>query len=250
MTPFACPRLCALHRPTPVLALLFALLYAAVLTGPLAAQTRALVHYQKNMVYSLSLADERRLAGDILARAPDTVTLQEVNRNNLEILEMLRPAYPAQHRCSFRDIGGVAVLSRWPLVEGSKRCLEGKGITAIQVEMPEGAVWVMSVHLETPDRPLHGRMVRALAPELAGFSGPKIIGGDFNAFPGSNSVTALARAAGVTPLGPRVVTMRLGGLIGLTIDHVLVTGGAGRVAQLPLIGSDHFGLLARFTLRF
>ena len=63
-------------------------------------------------------------------------------------------------------------------------------------------------------------------------------------------MNSLARAAGVSALGPRVVTMRLAGLFGLTIDHVLVTGGAGQIEQLPLIGSDHYGLLARFTLRF
>ncbi len=236
-----------IRRPFLALMLLLAL---ALLIAPAAAQTRAIVHYQKNMLYSLSLEDERRLAGDILARAPDTVSLQEVNRNNRQILEYLRPTYPSQKLCKFREIGGVAVLSRWPLVAGSERCLQGKGIAAIQVVMPEGRVWVMSVHLETPERPLHGRMVRALAPELARYSGPKIIGGDFNAFPGSNSVSTLAQAAGVSALGPRVVTMRLGGLIGLTIDHVLVTGGAGQIEQLPLIGSDHHGLLARFTLRF
>ncbi len=233
----------------PLLSLLLALTLA-VPFAPATAQTRALVHYQKNMLYSLSLADERRLAGDILARAPDTVSLQEVNRENRQILEMLRPSFPSQKLCRFKDIGGVAVLSRWPLVKGSKRCLAGKGIAAIQVQMPEGRVWVMSVHLETPERPLHGRMVRDLVPELGQYPGPKIVGGDFNAFPGSNSVSALAQAAGVSALGPRVVTMRLAGVFGLTIDHVLVTGGAGQIEQLPLIGSDHHGLLARFTLRF
>lgn len=228
--------------------LLLLVLAPGLAPAPAGAQTRALVHYQKNMLYSLSGQDERRLAGDILARAPDTITLQEVNRENREILTFLRSSYPSQKLCRFKDIGGVAVLSRWPVVEGSERCLDGRGVAALQVEMPEGRVWVMSVHLETPERPLHGRMVRDLGTELPGFRGPKIVGGDFNAFPGSESVSTLARAAGVEPLGPRVVTMRFAGLFGLTIDHVLVTGGKGRVEQLPLIGSDHYGLLARFTL--
>lgn len=213
-----------------------------------AAETRAFVHYQKNMLYSLSSADERRLAGDIIARKPDTVSLQEVNGKNRDVMEYLREAYPSQKLCSFKGIGGVAVLSRWPVVKGTKRCLKGKGVSAMQIETPQGRVWVMSVHLETPEKPLHGRMVRALGPEMRGMPGPKIIGGDFNALPGSNSVTSLAKASDVVLLGPRVVTKRLAGLISLTIDHVLVTGGAGRVSQLPLIGSDHYGLLARFTL--
>ena len=212
------------------------------------AQPRALVHYQKNMLYSLSDADERRLAGDIIARAPDTVSMQEVNRENRGILELLRADFPSQKLCRFKDIGGVAVLSRWPVVRGSARCLKGSGVAAMQVDTPGGRVWVMSVHLETPQKPLHGEMVRALSSELRRFRGPKIMGGDFNAFPGSASVTALALGAGVAPLGPKVVTKRLGGLFSMTIDHVLVTGGDGRVEQLPLIGSDHYGLLARFVL--
>ena len=225
-----------------------ALLGVALLSLPVQAQPRAMAHYQKNMLYSLSAEDEGRLAQDILARAPDTVSLQEVNRENRGILDLLRPAYPSQKLCRFREIGGVAVLSRWPEVPGTAQCLKGRGIAALQVETPEGRAWVMSVHLETPQKPLHGEMVRALAPELRGFPGPKIVGGDFNAFPGSVSVTTLARAAEVVPLGPRVVTKRLAGLFSLTIDHVLVTGGRGQVAQLPLIGSDHYGLLARFVL--
>ena len=243
-------RFLVLSRLAELLLALVPGLSAGLYPAPAEAQSRAFVHYQKNMQYSLSRQDERRLAGDILARAPDTVTLQEVNRENREILEMLRAAYPSQKLCPFKDIGGVAVLSRWPLVPGSMRCLKGKGIAALQVEMPEGRVWVMSVHLEPPERPLHGQMVRALGAELPGFRGPKIVGGDFNAFPGSESVSVLARAAGVAPLGPKVVTKRLGGLFSLTIDHVLVTGGKGRIEQLPLIGSDHYGLLARFTLDF
>ncbi len=236
---------------SPVLWLGFGIaLLAATLPHAATAGSRIFIHYQKNMYYGLSDEDERRLAGDILARAPDTVSLQEVNRQNRAILKLLAPAYPARHLCAFEGIGGVAVLSRWPLVKGSKRCFAAKGIAALQVDSPAGRVWVMSVHLETPEKPLHRQMVRELAPALAALSGPKIIGGDFNAFAGSASVTTLARAAGVTRLGPGFVTFRLAGLLGLTIDHVLVTGGQGRLERLARIGSDHYGLLARFTLDF
>lgn len=228
----------------------FALLALVVVLAPqgLQAQTREVTHYQKNMKFDMS--DQKRLAGDILGRFPDTVTLQEVNGDNRQVLRWLRPQYPWQKICHFDDIGRVAVMARWPVVPGTEQCLNGKGIAAMQVEMPEGKVWVMSVHLETPDKPLHRLMVQNLVPELSRFQGPKIIAGDFNAFPGSTSVSALARAAGVSELGPRIVTYRVGNLLGFTIDHVLVTGGSGRVEQLPLIGSDHYGVLARITLRF
>lgn len=230
-------------------ALRFLLLLVALLpAGTVAAETRAVVHYQKNMLFSADT--EWRLAGDIRARAPDTVSLQEVSPNNTKILGFLAADYPSQHYCRFKQIGGVAVLSRWPMVEGSGRCLEGSGITAIQVRFPEGKAWVMSVHLETKDKPLHRTMVQALAPELAGYDGPVIMAGDFNDFPGSAALGRLAQAARVVALGPRVTTYRVGGFFPITIDHVLVTGGRGRIEQLPLIGSDHYGLLARFLLEF
>jgi len=41
----------------------------------------------------------------------------------------------------------------------------------------------------------------------------------------------------------------VGGVLGVPIDFVFATGGAGTVAQLPLLGSDHYGLWADFTMR-
>lgn len=209
---------------------------------------RVIVHYQKNLMFDL--ADKAAIVDDIRARAPDTVTLQEVSRANRAVLDGLKPDYPSQKLCRFRDIGGVAVASRWPMVEGSARCLEGRGVTAMQVTMPEGPVWVLSVHLETPDQPLHREMVIALAPEIAALAGPKIIGGDFNAFPLSASVRGIARAAGVRRIGPTLTTFRPNPVIGLPIDFVLATGAEGAAVRLPLLGSDHHGVLAEFTMRF
>lgn len=227
---------------------IFLLLAVLLPAGTAAADTRALVHYQKNMLFSADT--EWRLARDIRDHAADTVSLQEVSRNNARILELLAAAYPSQHLCRFKEIGGVAVLSRWPMVEGSARCLDGAGITAIQVAFPEGTAWVMSVHLETIDKPLHRTMVDALVPELASYKGPVIMGGDFNDFPGSSALSRLAQAARVVALGPRVPTYRVGGFFPITIDHVMVSGGRGRIEQRPLIGSDHYGVLARFLLEF
>jgi endonuclease/exonuclease/phosphatase (EEP) superfamily protein YafD len=233
-------------RPVLILALL--LLAVGGIVPPADAADRVIVHYQKNM--SFKHKRERALANDIIQRNPDTVSLQEVNRDNTKILDMLAPAFPSQHFCRFPEIGGVAVLSRWPMIEGSARCLRGQGVTAIQVRMPEGPVWVMSVHLETPDKPLHDRMVGDLGPEIAALRGPKVIGGDFNALPLSNSVLSLARSAGANRIGQSVTTYRLNPLVGVPIDHVLASGGRGQITQLPLIGSDHYGVLAEFTLEF
>lgn len=228
-------------RLAAVLALVSALL-------PGTALARELVHYQKNMAFGNTT--ERALANDILRRAPDTVTLQEVNGDNQAILDMLSEAYPAQKRCWFKGIGGVAVLSRWPLVKGSPRCLRGQGVAAIRVQMPEGPVWVMSVHMEVPGNGVQSEMARALDPELRAIDGPKIVAGDFNAFPFAGTLQQVVRAAGVARVGGMPGTYKLGGMMWIPIDGVFATGGDGSVETLPLLGSDHLGLLARFTMDF
>jgi endonuclease/exonuclease/phosphatase (EEP) superfamily protein YafD len=36
--------------------------------------------------------------------------------------------------------------------------------------------------------------------------------------------------------------------LGVPIDFVFARGGRGEVARLPLIGSDHYGVWAEFTM--
>lgn len=239
-------------RPAVLRRLLFGLVVviafvAALGLAPGAAEARTLVHYQKNMAFGNNR--ERALANDILKIFPDTVTLQEVNRDNNKILRFLRASYPSQNICTFEGIGRVAVLSRWPIVQGSKRCLRGQGITAIQVRMPEGPVWVMSVHLEVPGSGVQTEMAKALDPELRAYRGPKIIAGDFNAIPLAGTVIQIARAAGVDRIGAALGTFNLGGFFKLPIDHVFATGGQGTTETRPLLGSDHLGVVARFTMQ-
>lgn len=233
--------------PAILLALGLALMAGLVFgTGATAQGSGVIVHYQKNMAFNNKT--ERRLARDILASGADTVSMQEVNKNNRRILGMLEGAYPSQHWCWFDEIGGVAVLSRWPVVEGTKECMRERGVTRMQVKMPQGRVWVLSVHMETPDKPLHAAMREALVPRLRAMRGPVIMGGDFNSAPGSFTVQTLAAAAGVKQIGKTISTYELGGVFGFPLDYVLATGGVGSTERRPFLGSDHYGLLSRFTM--
>lgn len=230
-----------------VLALLFSVTAFAALPGEAWAQGYRYTHYQKNMAFGNEA--ERALADDILVRGADSVTLQEVNRDNDKLLTMIARDYPAQHFCMFKGIGGVAVASRWPLVEGSAQCIRPLGATAIQVLMPDGPVWVISVHLETRDKPRHARQAARLGAVLAQMQGPMIIGGDFNNAPQSEPVRTVANGAGVERIGAAITTRRVGGVLGVPIDFVFATRGVGEVAQLPLLGSDHYGVWAEFYIR-
>ncbi|RME17455.1 MAG: hypothetical protein D6801_03380 [Alphaproteobacteria bacterium] len=223
-----------------------ALAAAVLLLAPAArAQGMEFSAYQKNMAFNNKV--ERKLAADIIARKPDFVMLQEVNRDNGKILAMLSAEYPSQQFCTFKEIGGTAVLSRWPLVPGTDHCEDVGDFAALQVRTPEGPVWAISVHLETIDKPFHAIQAADLARSLATFQGPIVIGGDFNDFPGSSAVRGLEKAAGVRRIGAAIGTRPMaGGLLAVPIDFVFASGGQGSVERLPFLGSDHYGVLARF----
>lgn len=217
-----------------------------LLAGAALAEPHVHTHYQKNMAFGNN--SERALADDIIRRQPDAVTLQEVNRDNGKLLTMIRDYYPAQQFCYYKGIGGVAVASRWPMIEGSGHCMGNLGASAIEVRMPDGPVWVVSIHLETRDKPRHARQAAALAGVLGQLRGRMILGGDFNDLPMSTPVNEIERGAGVARIGKAISTFRVGGVFGIPIDFVMASGGRGTTESLPLLGSDHFGLWAQFSM--
>ncbi len=217
--------------------------YSAALDTPYAL-------YQKNM--SFRMRDTGPLAADILQQAPDFVTLEEVDRENLALLVALKPDYPAQAFCPFANVGGVAVASRWPKVAGSDVCLQGQGMVAMQVETPDGPVWVVALHLHWPFPQGQAAQVRRLKTALQALDAPVVLGGDFNMVPWSHTVRVITAATGTRRIGaPKYTFPLFDGLYTLPIDHVLVNGNSrpAETWRRPQLGSDHYGMLARFYLR-
>lgn len=205
--------------------------------------------YQKNL--SFRLADPSPLIADIRGHAPDFVTLQEVTDRTGAVMAGLTDVLPSQHVCTFAAVGGVAVLSRWPTIAGSERCVDGDGLAAMQVTTPDGPVWVVSIHLHWPFPYRQSEQVPRLLPALTTMAGPVLVGGDFNMVPWSHTLARVARATETERAGPILYTLPLaGGWVALPIDHVLVPRGKGRTGarRLPLLGSDHHGVLAGFAL--
>jgi endonuclease/exonuclease/phosphatase (EEP) superfamily protein YafD len=211
-----------------------------------AGQVVPVAIYQKNLRYRL--VNPAPVAADILASGAEVVTLQEVHPNTQPVLELLREAYPTQALCPYGPVGGTAVLSRWEAL-GAPVCPRGGGLTALPLEAPFGRFWAVSVHLYWPWP--HGQAPQAvrLAPLLADLDGPVVMGGDFNMVPWASSVRRLAQAAGVRHAGPTASTFGLaGGLLPLAIDHVFLPDGWLASQDLrPRFGSDHRGLLVRFS---
>ncbi|WP_456387146.1 endonuclease/exonuclease/phosphatase family protein [Profundibacter sp.] len=208
-------------------------------------------HYQKNMWFKMPSTNPLR--DDILELAPDFISLQEVSKKNRPILANLKAQYPAQLFCTFSGIGGVggvAMASRWPLVAGSKRCNARSGMVAMQVETPDGPVWVVSLHLHWPYPMGQAAQVRALLPQLMALDGPIVLGGDFNMVPWSHTMRAITSATNTRRIGVPHYTLPLKNLYSLPIDHVLINTNTrpASTSKRPLLGSDHFGVLARFYL--
>ncbi|MEC7762859.1 MAG: endonuclease/exonuclease/phosphatase family protein [Pseudomonadota bacterium] len=212
------------------------------ITPPAGAAT--ISHYQKNVLYGND--DPRAVLDDILARAPDVVTLQEAAGPSALILEELYERYPSGVACDTPDAYGQAVFSAYPPIPDTAFC--GTRIAGLQVEGPDGPLWVISIHLRWV-YPYHNAIFAArLAPELAALDGPKIVAGDFNVVPWAASVDRVSEAGGVQRVGRALVTFALAGVLRVQIDNILATGGEGVTRRLPKLGSDHWGVWADYTI--
>ncbi len=202
--------------------------------------------YQKNMLFRMP--SPPRLGDDILIHNPDFVTLQEVSGVNLAVFDTLGDAYPSRQFCPFETIGGVAVASRWPVVPGTGFCAQHYGLAAMQVSTPQGKVWAVSIHLHWPWPHNQTSQAARLLPLLQALDGPMVIGGDFNMVPWSHLMGQFEQATNTRRIGRAHVSLiKFDGWLRVPIDHVLVSG-QGDTQRLPRLGSDHYGILARFDL--
>ena len=196
--------------------------------------------YQKNMLFLPR--DRAPLEADIRASSADFVTLQEVSRVNVPMLEVLRDLYPHQLLCNAHSVGAVAILSKTEL--RGEDCGTRSGIASAVTQIGARDVHVISVHLHWPwpyaQRQHAIDLIANLAPIEGGVT---LVGGDFNMVASGRSLAWFEAATGTARVGPNLRTFDLFGYP-LGIDHILATGGTGVLSVRPQLGSDHFGLLA------
>ncbi len=212
-------------------------------------QAGSLSLYQKNMLWNGT--DRQSLLDDILRADADFVTLQETSNDNMSVLNGLESVYPHRLACTTAGNGGIAIYSKYPLTQPDPKCEFGDGVVVAQAELPDGAaVWVASVHLNWPFPYTQANQVPAITKGLAALEGPILVGGDFNMVPWGGSVRLIEEAARAERLGGYLTTFpKFGWKLILPIDHILIPEtGEGFVEVRPLHGSDHFGLLARFSI--
>lgn len=205
--------------------------------------------YQKNLLWNGT--DRQSLLDDILRADADFVTLQETSNDNMGILKGLEGVYPHRLACTTPGNGGIAIYSKFPLIQPEAKCEFGDGVVLAQAQMPDGgAIWVASVHLNRPFPYTQANQVPGIVRGLGDLEGPILIGGDFNMVPWGSAVRQIERAANADRLGGYLTTFpSYGWKLILPIDHILIPNtGEGFVEVRPLLGSDHLGLLARFSI--
>lgn len=231
-------------------ALVVVLAVAPMASGHLTPDTNGAPRYslyQKNLLYNGSAPGD--IIADIQDLAPDFVTLEEVSRRNRHIFDTLARGYPSHLFCKFAGVGGVAVLSKWPVIEGSENCAGEQGLAAMQVQTPDGPVWVGALHLHWPYPHSQSKQVANLVAAMGFLKGPVVLGGDFNMVPWSHTLRQFERATGSDRAGRVLRTFKHDTFpLRLPIDHILTPEGQGTLELRGLLGSDHFGVLARFDL--
>ena len=225
-----------------------ALVAAGLAAGPIAAMVYAsagdippapVTIYTKNTLGGWG--DDAAMIADMEASGADVILLQELSQTRSDFSGALAASHPHQHICRFSDRSGMAVISRWPILE--TYCSPHRSFAAAQLDAPDGPVWAVSTHLVWPYPRAQTRFLGEALPFLDGLDGRVIVAGDFNMVPWGHSVRQIAEATGTDRIGPLLTTFELRN-VPFQIDHVL-TNGTGMVERRPLFGSDHHGLVAR-----
>ena len=211
---------------------------------PLASKGEVIV-YQKNMYFGN--ANVLRAAEDIAKSNAMVAFLQEVPRRHEVILQPeLSKTFPFWHWCSFTGVGGTAIASRWPMIEGTEKCPLVRGLSMVQAKGPAGPVWLVSLHMHWPWPFGQAAQLEQVLEELKDLDGPVILAGDFNMVPWSSALSRVAKASGTQRAGGVKPTLHKEG-IPFPIDHVLSPKG-GQIEIRPRLGSDHSGVIAYVTL--
>ena len=218
-------------------------------------ETKALdqpfVLYQKNLGAERINLDA--LFQDINSVQPDFLTFQELSLRDTEIKARVQETFPYILSCFSRPKGALLIASKFPIVENSRRCSGVWGLAKMQVETPNGPLWIVGMHSYRPlpwpyvQNKQADKLQKYMPDPMDDF----IIGGDFNAVPWGRPLLATTSYLNAQYLDkPRTTFARLG-LIRLSIDHILMSKNmisAGTQTR-PRFGSDHNGLVGRFTFR-
>jgi endonuclease/exonuclease/phosphatase family metal-dependent hydrolase len=218
------------------------------------------VHQSFGMDNKLDVA---QIASTIGQGDPDIVGLQEVDAGRVpslsveQVLSLARGLnMHSAYGPSWGDTYGVAVLSKYPIVEQRRYLLSSaeqqRACLESRIHLGNQTLTFFSVHLGLNPQERHRQLDELLA-YTADAPAPKVLVGDFNANPGSQEIArvleqfqnafAVAGTGGgyTSPAdGPRE-----------TIDYVFVSPDLSVLSAevIPSLASDHLPVVARVSLQ-
>jgi endonuclease/exonuclease/phosphatase (EEP) superfamily protein YafD len=187
---------------------------------------------------------------------PDVITLQEISKQTMQIVDVLSERYPSKIICPFSGVGAVAVLLRVPKFSvEDKGCIKNQGFAWIRANTNGRPITFASLHLHWPYPFKQHQQISRLEKHLKSLRPPTIIAGDFNAAPWSHAATRISTASRTIIVSGLRFTLRKplatwAPQLKLPIDHVLASRELTPLgAELgSSVGSDHMPVLARFAL--
>jgi endonuclease/exonuclease/phosphatase (EEP) superfamily protein YafD len=207
---------------------------------------------QFNTLFSNPVPD-RSLAW-IKSQQPDFVMLQEVSSKTFAIYDGLAETMPYGAFCKFAPVGGVAVRSKFPLV--NQGCVEKQGLVWMRADVNGTQISFASVHLHWPWPFKQAKQIEWMQESLKALPRPVVLTGDFNAATWSSAVNKVAAASDTRVVPGLRFTLRMGprpiGPIAfMPIDHVMMPErfGVGDVTVGPALGSDHLPVVVMFEVR-
>jgi len=202
---------------------------------------------------------------DKVARAiqeldPDFVVLEEINDQWLSALALALPPYPYSATMPREDNFGIALFSKYPLIQNEIREVGEAEVPTVIAEMalPDGRLTVIATHPLPPAGQEYSRLRNdqlARLPEIVKqANAPVLLLGDLNSTPWCSHFKQLLRQSGLKDssqgrgvLGtwPAYLPILL-----IPIDHCLNTAGVHITKKTtgPNVGSDHFPLVVDFVL--
>jgi endonuclease/exonuclease/phosphatase (EEP) superfamily protein YafD len=191
---------------------------------------------------------------------PDVVALEEVSDRWLSSLSVALRPYPYSKAMPREDNFGIALYSKYPLVQGEIRQIgEADVPSAIaELELPDGRLTVIATHPLPPAGPEYSRLRNEQLARLPEFvkraRSPVLLLGDLNATPWCSHFKRLlsrtgmrdsSQGRGVLGTWPTFLPIFL-----IPIDHCLHTSGVHvtRMTTGPKTGSDHYPVVVDFGL--
>jgi len=227
----------------------------------------------KHLQFNLSFRNQKIEAfkAYLKEEKPDIVTLQEVTPAHKKALQAMQKEpysltltksfpyisqkkgeYPYQIYCDFQAVGGVAILSKYPINPQKSVCLDHQGLVWAEVATPKHPINVLSIHTFWPYPYQQPKQIETILPIFHHIKPPTLIAGDFNAAAWSHTIKAIERASNTKVVEGMRWSLNFKEQLSfpinfkLAIDHLLLSKEfqVASIATLNDLGSDHLPILS------